>query len=59
MEPAVFVNRKSLLSDPGNLGFRITSLACGLYPGDVILLESRDLSGQMGMDAGRLWATPV
>ena len=30
-------------SDPGNLGFHVTSLACGLYSGDVILLEKAEI----------------
>lgn len=35
---------KILLSDPGNLGFHvITSLACDLYSGDVILLEKAEI----------------
>ena len=59
MEPVVFLYHKILLSDPGNLGFRVTSLACGLHSGDVILLEKAEMNEQMGMDAGRLWAAPV
>ena len=59
MEPVVFLDHKILLSDPGNLGFRVTSLARGLHSGDVILLEKAEMNEQMGMDAGRLWAAPV
>ena len=43
MEPVVIVDRKTLLSDPGNLGFHVTSLACGLHSGDVILLEKAEI----------------
>lgn len=43
MEPVVFLDNKILLSDPGNLGFHVISLACGLYSGDVILLEKAEI----------------
>lgn len=42
MEPAVFLNCKTL-SNLGSLGFLVTSLACQLRWGDVILPEIAEI----------------